>query len=220
MSDKSIRIDNPAHARSSDVAYPATPDARNYARLSYKNKRYHLGKYDSPESYATYAIWRATIDRTGEAPELATIRSHVQAFLANEPAKQPVYTRKWFAGSLIVSAFLVAFSIVSASQIISSRSHAKVDGIAMSENEILQVRNTRAYFDKQAARRASPESVATRALLLKKLELEGSASLPIPEIPEDIRHFAKPAFPDLPSRDVSRNASGGYAGEGGSDAIN
>ncbi len=199
MPEKNIRVDGPAHARASELGYPASPDARNYARLSYKNKRYHLGKYDSPESYATYAIWRATIDRTGDAPELASVRNQVQAFLASEPVKQPVYTKKWLAGSVLAASLIFVFGGLKVAEILSSQQPPQVDGIAMSETEILRVRVYRDLDAKRDARSASPEYVELGARLLERLESEGSASLPLPSVPDEIRRLSKPAVPSLPS---------------------
>lgn len=207
MPEKNIRVDGPAHARTSELGYPASPDARNYARLSYKNKRYHLGKYDSPESYATYAIWRATIDRTGDAPELASVRNQVQAFLASEPVKQPVYTMKWLAGSMLAASLIFVFGGLKVAEILSSQQPPQVDGIAMSETEILRVRVYRDLDAKRDARLASPESVAFRRALEKKLAKEGSTGVPVPELPDEIRRLAKPYFPDIAGDDAPGNAA-------------
>lgn len=194
MTTKNIRFDRPAH----QVSYPSDTDSKGYARISFQNQRYHFGRYGSPESYAAFALWRAVLDRTGDAPEVASIKPAVRSFLTNEPIAPPVYSKKWLAASIVAASAILGLSVMFTAQILSSPTRPEVDGIAMSESELLTLRATREYEEKRESRKSSPDRAAGRAVLLDKIMREGSAGVPKPVIPEGLRQFAKPFFPEIP----------------------
>lgn len=133
MSQKIVREDRP------QTYYPAGPDSRGSARVSYNGKQVYFGAHGTAESHATYALWRNQIDLHGTAPRPKELRPIAEAFLRDATAPPPM---RWFVAVICVGLLAsagAAFGFI----FYSTHSPALVDGTALTDREVAIVRGVR-----------------------------------------------------------------------------
>lgn len=158
--ERAVRRAN-AIERAKEISYPIQPDSRGDARMSYDGKVYYFGVWDSPQSYAVFALWKAELIKTGEAPECRQVRPLAKAALDGQPYQPPhVLSRVWFVAALAGGLLAIAIACFGGFLLYSSTKPTEVDGVPLSEFEIGSIRGFRMHAQRVRASRDVPSGVA------------------------------------------------------------
>ncbi len=185
---KHVRTD----AAHESYSYPTSPDTRGSTRVRTTKKHYYFGPHDTPESYVLFGLWKHRLEIDGKAPEAKTLRPLVKELLESSPGAEKRYARNMMmkAGGLAAClAFVVIATVLSTNAFwkFSTAETTAVDGIELSEREVVLVQSLRRAESKQIARIQSVEHVEKMAALFANLKKEGptharhvSAKYPLP----------------------------------------
>lgn len=133
---------------SHNVSYPQTPDSRGTARIYHLRKPYYLGNHDSPLSYVMFGIWKHHLTTEGKVPPTAQIREQAESLFEANHAQSKQWQRAWIMGLALTLATLIGG--MAGAKIRSTQDSNRVDGIALSENELSYIRKVRAGTKAQA----------------------------------------------------------------------
>ncbi len=125
------------------IAYPAKPDNKGSARVVWRRRSYYFGKFNSPESFSLFGEWKRRLVETGDAPEVKIVR-HDLAHLPESSPSRPYRFLGWPVANLIAATVLGA-CVVGGAMIFSTKTTPMVDGVALTDEEIVRIRGMRSH---------------------------------------------------------------------------
>lgn len=190
------RADNPS------IVYPSEADGMGVSRVQFKGRSFYLGKFNTPESHATFALWKHILVNEGTPPVPKELKPLAIAFLHQRPAKTPMFAGWHFSLSILLGFLSLSFAVYEGTKVSSPDMPAVIDGHKLSEFEENYIRGIR----RVASREKTPEErVKELTGILARTEgprplhrLSPEAIKRIKEKYPNAKHaVAKPLLPDL-----------------------
>lgn len=125
------------------IPYPMAGDSRDKARISYKRKSIDFGKFNTPQSYIMFGLWKLQLMLTGRSVQGKALRPMVDAVMNAEEYKPPkALNTGWFVGALLLGLISLATANYFGYRYYAT-ARPSIDGVPMADMEISSIRKTR-----------------------------------------------------------------------------